>query len=781
MSPRRITDVATEIAVAALSLVVTIGLARFFVDLRWRADLVTIVVASHLLALVVRRAGFGMGISAVVSAAGMLVVGNIVLFPETSGSIVPTGETLDLLRSDLEAAWNAFELQQAPVEPLRGFVATAGLALWWAAVLADWAAFRLRSVPETITPATTIFVFTVLLGDGSHPVIHAALFVAVVGAVILSLRLSRQARDDVWVASGAAAGLASTMRAGVVAAGIALSVGVVAGPALPDAGEQLLDPSEWDNGPETRRVTSPLVEISASLLDQTERELFSVGIDDPIDRHYWRQMALTEFNGREWRRSSSFDDANGRVPSNIASTVNRTTVRQEITTTALGGIYLPAAYEISNVLTSGDVELEYEVETGALVVKRQNPSSGPEQASPTSSSLRCPTTTRRRCRPLRPMVSAPTSSPQHTQLPEECLDGQTTIDACWNPDITRAAEAITAGASTDYERVVALQNFFVDPNNFSYNIQVALNHDIDSMERFLFDVREGYCEQFASTFAAMARSIGIPTRVAVGFTWGEWDAARRAYVVRGEHAHAWPEVFFADVGWVVLDPTPGRAPAHNQSFARLAPAQLGENDAGNRELGDGLVPTTLPAPTPTGGTNAAPSAPDQPEPDPDDLLAEPAGTGTMPGDQDDGRDWSLLLRLVAAIGGVAAIVGVVPLVRIVSRWRRGMRVADDPVGRSELAWDDATAALRLIGIVPSPAETPMEFASRALQHHRAVGPVDELAVAITTLRYAKLSDPNSVSHEAERAATAVAERCRAQVSGSKRWSDAIDPRTISLN
>ena len=84
MSPRRITDVATEVAVAALSLGVTFGLARFFVDLRWRADLFTLVVASHLLALVVRRAGFGMGISAVVSAAGMLVVGNIVLFPETS-------------------------------------------------------------------------------------------------------------------------------------------------------------------------------------------------------------------------------------------------------------------------------------------------------------------------------------------------------------------------------------------------------------------------------------------------------------------------------------------------------------------------------------------------------------------------------------------------------------------------------------------------------------------------------------------------------------------------
>jgi len=780
VSPRRITDVATEIGVVALSLVVTFGLARIFVDLRWRADLVTLVVASHVVALVVRRAGFGMGISASVSAAGMLVVGNVVLFPETSGSIIPTNETLAALRSDLETAWTAFELQQAPVEPLRGFVATAGLALWWAAVLADRAAFRLRSMPQTIAPATTIFVFTVLLGDGSHPVAHAAFLAAAVGAVILTLRLSRQARDDVWVASGAAAGLSSTMRSGATAAGLALLAGVMVGPALPDAGEQLLDPSEWDNGPETRRVTSPLVEISASLLSQTEREMFSVRVSDPIDRHYWRQMALTEFNGREWRRSSRFDDANGRVPSNIASTVNRTVVRQEITTTALGGIYLPAAYEISNVLASGEVELEYEVETGALVVKRESEERARagftyviESQVPNYDPAALPATA---TDGLRADFVA-----EHTQLPEECLDGQTTINGCWNPDITRAAEAITEGASTDYERVVALQSFFVDPNNFSYNVNVALNHDIDSTERFLFDVREGYCEQFASTFAAMARSIGIPTRVAVGFTWGEWDPDRSAYLVRGEHAHAWPEVFFADAGWVVLDPTPGRAPAHNQSFARLAAAQLGENDAGNRDLGDGPTPTTLPAPTPTGGPNAAPGAPDRPEPEPDDLLAEPTSAGTTADDHGGGRDWSPLLRLGAAIGGVVAIVGAVPFIRVVARRRRGMRVANDPVGRSELAWDDATDALRLVGIVASPAETPMEFASRAMQHHRAVGPVDELAAAVTTLRYAKLSDPNSVSHEAERAATTVADRCRAQVPGRKRWSDAIDPRTITVS
>ena len=203
-------------------------------------------------------------------------------------------------------------------------------------------------------------------------------------------------------------------------------------------------------------------------------------------------MALTEFNGREWRRSSSFDDADGRVRSNIASTVNRTAVRQEITTTALGGIYLPAAYEISNVLTSGDVELEYEVETGALVVKSQSEERARagftyviESQVPNYDPAALPTT-------ATDGLGADFVA-EHTQLPEECLDGQTTVDTCWNPDITRAAEAITAGASTDYERVAALQNFFVDPNNFTYNIQVALDHDIDSMERFLFDVREGYC------------------------------------------------------------------------------------------------------------------------------------------------------------------------------------------------------------------------------------------------------------------------------------------------
>ena len=67
--------------------------------------------------------------------------------------------------------------------------------------------------------------------------------------------------------------------------------------------------------------------------------------------------------------------------------------------------------------------------------------------------------------------------------------------------------------------------------------------------------RRGLCEQFASTFAVMARTLGIPSRVAVGFTPGELNGDG-SYSVFGKNAHAWPEVWFDGIGWVDFEPTP---------------------------------------------------------------------------------------------------------------------------------------------------------------------------------------------------------------------------------
>ena len=85
MTIRRAAEILNEIAVVALTVVVALGLERLFTTDTYVRDLLMLVGASHLLAIVCRRAGFGMGVSAVVSAAGLLVVGNVVLFPETAG------------------------------------------------------------------------------------------------------------------------------------------------------------------------------------------------------------------------------------------------------------------------------------------------------------------------------------------------------------------------------------------------------------------------------------------------------------------------------------------------------------------------------------------------------------------------------------------------------------------------------------------------------------------------------------------------------------------------
>lgn len=776
MSPRRLTEGFNELAVVALTVVVAVGLERLFTTHDYRADLLIVVIASHGLAIVCRRAGLGMATSALVSAVGLLVVGNVVFFPETSGRVLPSRETFDLLSDDLSLAWTAFSAQQAPVEPLRGFLVTAAAALWWVAALADWAAFRLRSQLETIAPATTLFVFTALLGDGSRPAWHGGLYAAAVAAVVLSMRLGRRARDEVWVAGGGGAGLSATMRGGAAAAIVAIVFGVFAGPEVPDAGKQLLDPSEWDNGPETRRVLSPLVEINASLVEQSRFEMFSVRVSDPSQRSYWRQMALTNFDGRSWSRSSNFADVRGPVGSDIDPSVPRRTIRQEITTRSLGGIYLPAAYEVSAVIDSQGVQLEYEVETGALVVTRESEAAAArgftyviESRVPDYSPETLP-------RDATAGLDADFIA-EYTDLPAACSAGETTADRCWPDSITALAETITAGATSDYERARLLQDHFLNPGNFEYDLTVAQRHDVNSIEDFLLVVQAGYCEQFATTFASMARSLGLPARVAVGFTWGEWDDARQEYVVRGEHAHSWPEVYFGGVGWVVFDPTPGRAPAGDADITGQAPAQLYENDEGNRG-GEAAPPTTVPPDvSPSGGPIPDGAVPDNlfdefDPATPDDAVAAAEPETGVP---------AIWLRLMLAAGGVAVILGAVPALRFALRRRRLARVATDPVGRSEYAWDEAAAALRLIGIEPDPTETPREFADRTLRTPRAVGPVDELADAVTVLRYAQPADPIPHAVRAQEAASAIATTCRDQVSWSRRVGEALDPRTLSQN
>ena len=123
-------------------------------------------------------------------------------------------------------------------------------------------------------------------------------------------------------------------------------------------------------------------------------------------------------------------------------------------------------------------------------------------------------------------------------------------------DRTRAlAESIVEGAWSDYEKAARLEAFLLE--NYSYDLRVPpFSRSGDVVDRFLFERQAGYCAQFATTMAVMARTVGLPARVVIGYLPGRYNSLTGVHEVRVQDAHAWVEVKFERFGWVPFDPTP---------------------------------------------------------------------------------------------------------------------------------------------------------------------------------------------------------------------------------
>src|SRR5439155_19264408 len=109
--------------------------------------------------------------------------------------------------------------------------------------------------------------------------------------------------------------------------------------------------------------------------------------------------------------------------------------------------------------------------------------------------------------------------------------------------------------STPFQKLMAIQRFL---HTFTYDQRVNGQTDLGSVLNFLTRTQRGFCQQFATAMAVLARALGYPARVAVGFTQGRYDARRQAWVVGTQNAHAWVEVFFPGFGWIAFEPTPSR-------------------------------------------------------------------------------------------------------------------------------------------------------------------------------------------------------------------------------
>lgn len=150
-----------------------------------------------------------------------------------------------------------------------------------------------------------------------------------------------------------------------------------------------------------------------------------------------------------------------------------------------------------------------------------------------------------------------------------------------DPRLAALAAAWTADAATPYDRAVAIE---AGLRQLPYTLDViAPPSGREAVAWFLFDLRRGYCDYFATAMVVLARLSGIPARLAVGYATGSYDPATGVYTVAELNAHSWPELYFPGFGWVRFEPTPAQPLPE-----RLEPA-LAERETAGGPLVEGLV------------------------------------------------------------------------------------------------------------------------------------------------------------------------------------------------
>ncbi len=229
---------------------------------------------------------------------------------------------------------------------------------------------------------------------------------------------------------------------------------------------------------------------------------------------------------------------------------------------------------------------------------------------------------------------------------------------------------VTAAAVNPYDQATAIEAYL---RTLQYNTDItAPPQGRDAIDFFLFESEEGYCNYFASAMAVMARSIGIPARIAAGYAPGTYDVERNAWVVTAAEAHSWPQLYFARYGWVDFEPTPAQP-----VVARPEPPKPDAEQA----------PVT---------PSSSPSGFDDNLPEDIDMAGGGGALDYAPPAQRSAWPFVAILGALVLAGSAAGF------------WylpRRAMWPA-------ERVYGDLIAAARLLGVRPRRSETPMEYAGR---------------------------------------------------------------------
>jgi transglutaminase-like putative cysteine protease len=631
--------------------------------------------------------------------------------PASTWLIFPTAGSLPALATEMAFTRDVIRTGAAPVAPLPGIIAILAAVFWAMGALLVWGLLTARPYVAVLTPLVVYLEFAVM--DRSPSGVWTTVFLVALGLTLLAVALDRR-RDGTGVLVSPTTRLAlvrSIPSAGVVLLVVVLVIASGVGAALatlvPRNGYLDWRSHSGLSGQYYGSIAyNPFVGIRQGLLSQTNTPVFVADVtgDIPGDQLYWRLVTLDVYDGSQWHvaedpRVVGIDDAGAYERPDMAFSGPTTTVTAKVTVLALQMDWLPAPYAPVSLFAEEDavqhgVTIRFDdgsLRFDALTYRGMTYTVDSRVPQPDISVLSlgadgAPSIVfGGAIADGEFSVDEPSSPPARRDLPDR--DHFLELPADLDAGIRSLARQQTTGLQTDFERGLALESYFRTSGGFRYSTAVVPGHGATDLAAWLLDpgsdnYRTGYCEQFATSMAVMARALGIPSRVVLGFAPGtDYD---QEIVVRDRDAHAWVELWMPTQGWVRFDPTP-----------------RGDNSSTSAELPFPVAAYLEDVPTVT--------IPDQPVPTgvttrPDSTVTVPTG-GPGPGAGDGGA--GVPPGLVWAILGGAVLAAALPVVKTLRRRRRLARL---DVGDVAAGWQEIVDRLADLGDGPAPWATPAEIA-----------------------------------------------------------------------
>lgn len=577
-------------------------------------------------------------------------------------------------------------------------------------LLVDTLAVTFRSAAPAGLPLLALYSVAAGLSDGGGAWLW--FLVAAAGYLMLLLAEGRD-RLSQWgrvfggaprtpggSSDGAVAPVRTGRRIGAAALGVALFVPL----ALPAMSGGLLDAAgtgigRGNGNGGTISAVNPLVSLRDSLNVDQDRQVLSVKTStNDISDLYLRIVSLDDFDGTTWKPSQRhIVGVPDRFPTPIGLSpdVKRSSMRTVITAADwYAQDWLPMPYPPSSVRISGNWRYE---PVGMTVVGDHGQNTRGKSYTVTSVDVQ-PTAEQ--------LGGAP-------QPPAALVREYTKVPSSLPKVVKRTAEEVTSGATSHYDEAVKLQDYFAVTGGFQYDTRVEVGRGPNAIANFLKQ-KQGFCVHFSFAMAAMARTLGIPARVAVGFAPGS-PQVDGSVSVGLKDAHAWPELYFEGVGWTRFEPTPtrGTAPSYTQT------------DTPGSSLPDQVRPSQT--------TSAAPAAPVSPSEScsaQQRKLEACGGPSTQAAQDNQPQSRSWWVYALWVLGGLA--VALVPFLPMLWRVRlRGARLGGHArtdkgaAAHTLAAWQELTDSAWDFGILPDESQTPRKAAARIVR----LGHLDPVAGA----------------------------------------------------